>query len=69
MAQPFWLIGVVFQIHARYKSFIATHNDHDEQIGNHDHVNERQDHQHDDGLIQLSDGGINFVTNAIDQSL
>ena len=52
MAQPFGLVGVVFQAQARNEGFVAAHNHHDEQVADHHHVNQRQHHQHDDGFVQ-----------------
>ncbi len=69
VAQPLWLIRVIFQAHATDKSLVATHNHHDQQVGNHHHVDQRQHHQHDDRLIERDDGGGGFVTNAGDQGL
>jgi hypothetical protein len=50
--QPLGLVGVPFQVHARDKGLVAANDDHDEQVGDHHHVNQRQHHQHDDGFVQ-----------------
>src|SRR4030067_2841769 len=36
-----------FQIKARFESFIAADDDHDEQIGNHHHADQPQHNEHD----------------------
>ena len=64
VTEPFGLVTVALQVHAADKGFVATHNDHDEQIRDHDHVNQCQNDQHDDGFVQGRDGHIGFVANA-----
>ena len=43
---------MAFQVHAADKGFVAAHNDHDEQVGDHHDVNQRQDYQHDERFIE-----------------
>ena len=69
MAQPFGLVGVLFQVQARHKSLVAAHDHHDQQVGDHHHVDQRQHHQHDDGLVERSDFEVTLVTNAGNQLL
>ena len=42
--EPFGLVRMVFQVHARDKGLIAANDDHDEQVGNHHHIDQTQDH-------------------------
>ncbi|MNT45826.1 hypothetical protein D3C72_1824280 [compost metagenome] len=64
MAQPLGLVGVVLQTQARHEGLVAAHDHHDEQVGDHDHVNQCQNHQHDDGLVERGHRKIAFVANA-----
>ena len=47
VAQPFGLIGVAFQAQARDEGFIAAHDHHHQQIGDHHHVDQAQHDQHE----------------------
>ena len=69
MAEPLGLVGVLLQVHARNKGFIASHNDHDEEVGDHHHVNQAQNDQHDDGLGELGRHAFGFVPYAAYQRL
>ena len=51
------------------KVSLAAHDHHDEQVGDHHHIDQRQHHQHDDGLVQAGDLHIGLVANAGDQGL
>ena len=51
-----------------HKSLVAAHNDHDEQVGNHDHINECQHHQHDDGFIEAGDLAESFCSQCLDHN-
>ena len=57
MAEPLGLIGMIFEVHARHKGFIAAHDDHDEQVRNHHHVNQTQHHQLDQDARHEADAG------------
>ena len=50
VGQPFRLVGVAFEVEPRNEGFVASDNDHDEQVGDHDHVDEAQ-HRHHDGCL------------------
>ena len=69
MAQPLGLVGMGLQAHAADKGFVAPHDDHDQQIGDHDHIDQGQYHQHDDGFVQMGDLDIAFVANIGDQGM
>ena len=69
MAEPLGLVWVLFKVHARDKSFITTDDDHDQQVGDHHHIDQGQHHQHDDGFIQADHRRVSFIANAIDQCL
>jgi len=45
--QPLRLVRVAFQIKARHEGFVAADDDHDEQVGNHHHVDQPQHDEHD----------------------
>ena len=47
MAQPFGLIPMALQAQARHEGFITAHDHHDQQVGNHHHVDQAQHHEHD----------------------
>ena len=47
MAEPFRLVGVAFQAQARDEGFVAADDDHHEQVGDHDHVDQAQHDEHD----------------------
>jgi len=47
VGKPFGLIRVVFQFKPGNEGFIAADDDHDEQVGNHHHVDQAQDDEHD----------------------
>ena len=57
MRQPFRLVWVVIEVHARDKRFIAADDDHDQQIRDHDHIDQAQHHQHDGRFIELGRQG------------
>ena len=69
MTQPFGLVAMALQSHAADKGLVAAHDHHDQQVGDHDHINQRQYHQHDDGFIQCGDGRIGLVADAGHQRL
>jgi hypothetical protein len=52
VGQPFRLVGVAFEVKPRNESFVASDNDHDEQVGDHDHVDEAQHRHHDGRLVE-----------------
>ena len=47
MAQPFRLIRVSSKFQARNKGFKPANDHHDQQIGDHHHINQAKDDQHD----------------------
>ena len=51
--QPFRLVGMPLQMHARDEGFVAADDHHDEQVGDHHHVDQAEHDQHDDRLVQL----------------
>ena len=69
MAEPFRLVPVAFKVHAADKGFVAAHNHHDQQVGDHHHVDQRQHHQHDHRFVERDDRNRGFVTNTGDQCL
>ncbi len=48
--EPLRLIGVAFQVKAGNEGFVAADNDHDQQVGDHHHVDQAEHDQHDVGL-------------------
>jgi len=46
VGQPFRLVGVAFEVEPGNEGFVASDNDHDEQVGDHHHVDEAQHRQH-----------------------
>ena len=52
--KPLGLVGMVLQIEPRDKGFVSADNDHDEEVGDHDHIDEPQHCQHNVGF---GDGG------------
>ena len=69
MSQPFGLVGVVVQAQPAHKGFIAAHDHHDEQVGDHHHVDQRQHHKHDHGFVQRGDLHLGLVADAGHQGL
>ena len=69
MTEPLWLVRMAFEVQARDKGFVTPHDDHDQQVRNHDHVNQGQHDQHDHRFIQGSERRIGFVAYAADQGL
>lgn len=47
MVQPFRLIRMLFHPQARDKGFVAAHRHHQQQVGDHHHVNQPQHGEHD----------------------
>src|SRR5690606_2145939 len=47
VAEPFGLVGVPLQAQARYKGLIAPDDHHDEQVRDHDDIDQAQDDEHD----------------------
>ncbi|MNN91419.1 hypothetical protein D3C81_2095350 [compost metagenome] len=45
---------MAFQVHPRHKGFVAADDHHDQQVGNHDDVDQAQYHQHDSRFIQFA---------------
>jgi hypothetical protein len=47
VVEPFRLVGMPLQPQARHEGLVAADDDHDEEIGDHDHVDQAKDDQHD----------------------
>ncbi len=69
VAQPFGLVGMGVQVEPAHEGFVPAHYDHDEQVRDHHHVDERQHHQHDHGLVERDDFHARLVADARDQRL
>ena len=78
VAQPFGFVAVAFQVHAADEGFVAADDHHDQQVGDHHHVDQRQHGEHDHGFGQLRRlladhraGGVldvgELVAHAVDQ--
>jgi hypothetical protein len=50
--QPFRLVRVILEVHPRHERLVAADDDHDQQVGDHHHVDQPQHHQHDHRLGQ-----------------
>lgn len=51
--QPFRLVGMAFEVKARDEGFVAADDDHDQQVGDHDDVDQAEDNEHDLGLVDV----------------
>src|SRR5574340_261562 len=45
--QPLGFVGVAFEVEPRHEGFIAADDDHDQQVGDHDDVDQAQRNEHD----------------------
>ena len=50
--QPFRLVGMAFEVESGDKGLIAPDDDHDQQVGDHHHVDQAEDDKHD---LRLAD--------------
>ncbi|MNL11296.1 hypothetical protein D3C87_1321270 [compost metagenome] len=57
VVEPLGLVGVVVDAQARDEGLVATHDHHDQQVGDHHHVDQAEYHQHDLGLVEGGDMG------------
>ena len=51
VGEPLGLVGVPFKIKTGNESFVAANDDHDQQIGDHDHIHQAKDRQHDGRFV------------------
>src|SRR5574343_100906 len=54
VGKPLGLVGMLFQVEAGDKSFVAADDHHDQQIGDHHHVDQAEDGQHDVDFGEVS---------------
>src|SRR5512139_1858026 len=54
--KPFRLVRMSFEVEAGNEGFIAADDDHDQQVGDHDDVDQAKDDQHDFGLGEIAAG-------------
>jgi hypothetical protein len=61
--QPLGLVGMAFEVEARDEGLVAADDDHDQQVGDHHHVDQAEHGQHDVGLADAldGDGGVHEV--------
>jgi len=55
--EPFRLVGMAGQIQPRDEGFVAADDDHDQQIGDHHHVDQAEHDQHHLGFAEIADLG------------
>jgi hypothetical protein len=53
MGQPFGLVRMLLKIHARDQGLVTANDHHDQEIGNHDHIDQSRHYPRDGGFGQL----------------
>jgi hypothetical protein len=53
MGQPFGLVRMLLKIHARDEGLVTANDHHDQEIGNHDHIDQSRHYPRDGGFGQL----------------
>ena len=53
VGEPLWLVRMFLEAQARDKCFVAADDYHDEEIGNHDHIDKSQHREHDRFFVDV----------------